>query len=151
MIPTPAENLKDTWTSIFRRKGKDGVYTRLFDNLDVSQRVILLTALKLNKSELPVIASVQNSNNWLILTTERLAWSIKGRREELETGTIRDATADLRKLQRSKDSKLEMQQLRLVTLECREYLIDLEPGEPLSGVWNVLKNLGARNRNSINR
>jgi hypothetical protein len=148
MTLTAAESLKDTWTSIFRRKGGDGTYTRLFDNLDPSQRSMLLAKFKLGGSELPVIGSVQDSGNWLVLTTERLAWCIEGKRREIAANVIRDATADLKHLQHSDHSKLGMRQLQIVTMGDGEYSIELEPGAPLSGVWNVLKNLGARNRNA---
>jgi hypothetical protein len=149
MTLTDPESLKDTWVSIFRRKGADGAYTRLFDNLDPSQRSALLSELKLRKSELPVIGSVQDSDNWLVLTTERLVWSIGGRRREVDAKVIRDARADFKKLQRRGHSKLEMRELQVVTMGKGEYTIELEPGAPLSGTWNILKNLGARNRSSI--
>jgi len=150
MTLTASESLKGTWVSIFRRKGGDGTYTRLFDNLDATQRSTLFAVLKLRESELPVIGSVQDSGNWLVLTTERLVWSIRGERREVAANTVRDATADLKQLQRS-DSKLEMRQLQVVTMGDGEYPIELEPGAPLSGVWNVLKNLGARNRSAVEK
>jgi hypothetical protein len=149
MTLTAAENLKHTWESIFRRKGGDGVYIRLFDNLDPSQRGTLLAELRQHESELPVIGGVQDSSNWLILTTERLAWSIDGDRREVAANAIRDATADLKQLQRSEHSKLGMRRLQVMTMGDAEYSIELEPGGPLSGIWNVLKNLGARNRRAI--
>jgi hypothetical protein len=128
MTLTAAESLKDTWASIFRRKGGDGTYTRLFDNLDPSQRSTLLAEITLRESELPVIGSIQDSNNWLVLTTERLAWSIGGERREIAAGAVLDATADLKQLQRGDHSKLGMRQLQLVTMGDGEYLIELEPG-----------------------
>jgi len=149
MTLTAAESLKDTWASIFRRKGGDGTYTRLFDNLDRSQRSTLLAEITLRESELPVIGSIQDSSNWLVLTTERLAWSIGGEHREIAAGAVLDATADLEQLQRGDLSKLGMRQLQLVTMGGGQYLIELEPGGPLSGTWNVLKNLGARNRSAI--
>jgi len=145
------KSLKDTWVSIFRRKGGDGAYTRLFDNLDQPRRSVLLAKLKLHRSELPVIGSIQDSGNWLVLTTERLVWSIGGERRELAADVIRDATADLKQLQRSERSKLEMRQLQVATIRDGEYSIELEAGAPLSGIWNVLKNLGARNRSAIKK
>jgi hypothetical protein len=146
MTLTVAESLKSTWMSIFRRKGQDGTYTRLFDNLDPSQRSMLLDEFKLRESELPVIGSIQDSGNWLVLTTERLAWSIEGKCQEVATTVIRDATADFKQLQRSGHSKVETRQLQVVIMGDGEHSIELEPGAPLSGVWHVLKNLGARNR-----
>jgi hypothetical protein len=44
-----------------------------------------------------------------------------------------------------------MRQLQVVTMENGEHSIELEPGAPLSGVWNVLKNLGSRNRSAMER
>jgi len=126
MTLTSAESLKDTWVSIFRRKGADGSYTRLFDNLDPSRRSTLFALLKLGASELPVIGSIQDSGNWLVLTTERLVWSIGGERREVAAGAVRDATVDLKQLQHS-DSKLEMRQLQVVTMENGEHSIELEP------------------------
>ena len=149
MTLTAAESLKDTWASIFWRKGGDGTYTRLFDNLDPSQRSTLLAEITFRESELPVIGSIQDSSNWLVLTTERLAWSIGGERREIAAGAVLDATADLKQLQRGDHSKLGMRQLQVVTMGDGEHLIELEPGGPLSGTWNVLKNLGARNRSAI--
>lgn len=146
MTLTAAESIKDTWTSIFRRKGRDGAYTRLFDHLDPPQRDILLAEVELRESELAVIASVRDSTNWLVLTTDRLAWSIAGQRQEVPANAIRDAVVDLMQLQRSGHRKLDMHQLQVITMEYGGYLIELEPGSPLIGTWNVLKNLGARNR-----
>lgn len=62
---------------------------------------------------------------------------------------IRDATADLKQLQRSDHRKLRMWQLQIVTVGDGAYSIELEPGAPLSGAWNVLMNLGAQNRSTI--
>jgi hypothetical protein len=149
MTLTEAKSAKRIWTSIFRRNGGDGNYTRLFDNLDPSQQGALLAEFGLSDLELPVIGSLQDSRNWLVLTTERLAWSIGGKRQELATTVIRDATADLRQLQRSEHSKLSMRRLQISTTGDVEYVIELEPGRPLIGVWNILRNVGARNRRPL--
>ena len=142
-----AEALKGIWESIFRRKGGDGAYTRLFDGMEPGQRSALLSALKLRETELPVIGSLRGPGSWLILTTERLVWASHGKRHELAAENIGDAAADFSQLQNSQ-SKLEMRTLQVTTLTGEEYTIELEPGQPLSGTWNVLKNLGARNRHA---
>lgn len=143
-----AENLKNTWESIFRRKGGDGVYTRLVDSMNPGQRSTLLGAIKLRETELPVIGSLRGPNNWLVLTTERLVWTAAGERHEIDAENIRDAAADFKQLENSQ-SKLEMRALQVTTLEGDKYTIELEPGQPLSGTWNVLKNLGTRNRHTV--
>ncbi|MEW6643055.1 MAG: hypothetical protein AB1586_21300 [Pseudomonadota bacterium] len=143
-----AEALKRTWDSIFKRKGGNGAYTRLFESMEPDQRNTLLSGLKPREKELPVIGSSGGPGSWLILTTERLVWTLHGQRHELAAENIRDAVADF-KQRRSGESKLEMRTLQVITLTGEEYVIELEPGPPLSGTWNVLKNLGARNRHSI--
>jgi len=144
------EDLKHTWESIFRRKGGNGVYTRLFDDMSREQQDALLGAVRLQETEVPVIGSFRGPDRWLILTSQRLVWSARGQRFELDVQTIRDATADLRHLANSQ-SKLEMESLQVATLSGAEYAIELESGPPLSGTWNVLKNLGVRNRNANER
>jgi hypothetical protein len=151
MTLTAAESLKEIWAAIFRRRGGDGTYTRLFDNLDPPQQSTLLAKLTLYESELPVIGSVKDADNWLVLTTERLVWSMRGEREEIVAEAIRDATIDLGQLQHCGHSKLGMRQLHVVTTGVGGYLIELEPGGPLSGTWSVLKNLGTRNRNATSK
>ncbi len=145
---SPNENsLKGTWSSIFLRKGGEGVYTRLFDNLDVSHKIVIEKAVSFHTDELPIVGSVRSQSNWLVLTTDRLIYSIEGQRTELLVGTIADAVADFTEVIAKNKTKAEMNKLKLLTLDRKEHLIEMEPGRPLSGIWNVLKNIGHRNRN----
>jgi len=151
MSITDPESLKNFWSAIFRRNGADGTYTRLFDNLNAAQRSELLMRGALRDTELPVIGSFEDASNWLILTTERLVWSVRGGRHDIVVDAIQDATADFRRLQLSGLTKLEMRELEIKTLQGDEYSIALECGAPLIGTWNVLKHLGRRNRRAIQR
>ena len=54
---TSPEKLKDTLSSIFRRKGANGGYTRIFDDLEPPQQRSLLENMRLSPDELPVIGS----------------------------------------------------------------------------------------------
>lgn len=139
---TPSESLKNTWAAIFQRRGGNGTYTRLFDKLDPRQQGILLAEFSPTETELAVVGSVQDSANWFVLTTERLAWSIRGERSEIPVSIIHNAMPG------SNQRKEEMRQLRMETT-VGDCLIELEPGAPLTGVWNILNNLGARNRKAI--
>ncbi len=150
MVLNTAESLKDIWASIFRRKGGDGAYTRLFDNLDASQRAALLSVIKLRESEVPVIGSVENSDTWLLLTTERLVWSVGGERRDVPADAVRDAKADHDHLLKNR-SKVGMRRPRVVTIGGEEYPIEIESGAPLIAVWNVLMNLCRRNRRLIKK
>jgi hypothetical protein len=146
-----SESLKNIWSSIFLRKGGNGAYTRLFDSLEPSQKSVLSAVVELWHNELPIIGSVLDRDNWFIFTTARLAWCISGNRNEIPAQAVCDATVDFRRLRQSGETKLETRRLQLTTKANEKYVIMLEPGQPLSGVWNVLKNLGARNRKALSR
>lgn len=139
---TPAESLKDTWASIFRRRGRNGNHTRLFDNLDVGQKYILQREFSSAGTELPVVASVQNSANWFVMTTERLVWSIDGNRGEIATRLVEGVMPG------TNQRKREMSKL-LIKTPYGDHLIELEPGSPLVGVWSILLHLSGRNRRAI--
>ena len=150
-MTSSAKDRRHVLSSIFRRNGGDGNYTRLFENLEPPKQNILLAAIELRDFELPIIGNVCDSRNWLMLTTERLVWCIDNKRNELPIGDIDDAIADLAKFQREQRTKLEWNQLQIITSGSQRYSIDLEPGASLIATWNVLKNIGTRNRNRRNR
>jgi hypothetical protein len=144
MILDDPETRKQICSSTFRRKGGDGVYTRLFDNLDKSQQEILSAAVELQDQELPIVGSVEGQENWLLLTTARLVWCIKGKREELPIREIGHCRRDLTK--HGPRTKLTSKELEVVTAGRKNYLIELEPARPLFATWHVLNNMGAWNR-----
>lgn len=144
-----ADYLKNVWSSIFRRKGGDGAYTRLFDCLPQSQIEILTSALALEQDELGVIGSVRDSFNWFALTTERIVWLTDGTRSEVQCKDIRDAIVDFQDLKGNYSGKLGLKYITIITFASGEHRLELESGLPLSGVWNILKNIGRRNRTSI--
>ena len=145
MILASPKDRKDIWTSIFLRKGKNGAYTRLFNSLEPSQQHMLLDVVGLRDTELAVIGSVQNPEKWLVVTTERVVWSIGGNRNVVAVGEISHIKADIP----SPEAKKNLHELQIVTMTGKTYLIELEPGAPLMGVWNVLVNMARRNRTAM--
>jgi hypothetical protein len=141
-----AEQLQSTLISIFKRRGHDGDYTRLFENLEPAHRETLLSRIELERSELPVIGSVEGDDNWLIFTTERVVWHSAGREQSLRVQDIRDVVVDFKGLVSTDRNKEEMKELQVVCANGERQTLALEAGAPLVGVWNALKNLGARNR-----
>ena len=141
-----SESLKTTLSSVFRRKGHNGQYTRLFEDLESFHRNALLENVQLNRGELPVIGGVASQDRWLMITTERVVWRVGDKTHAVSVTDIRDAVADFHGLQASGCTKLQMRELRIETMTHEQHVIEVEEGGPLSGVWNALKNLGARNR-----
>jgi hypothetical protein len=141
-----SESLKATLSAVFKRKGRNGLYTRLFEDLEPVQQDVLLKNVQLNEGELPVIGSVESQDKWLMITTKRIVWSQAGKTQALTVQDIRDAVADLHALKTNGRTKLQMRELQIQTMSHAQHTIEVEEGAPLSGVWNALKNLGARNR-----
>jgi len=140
------EKLKKRLSRIFTRKGEDGQYTRLFENLESAQRETLLGNVRLSEGELPIIGSLESSQRWLLLTTQQIIWNLGERTQSLPLHAIRDVVSDFRKLVNTGRKKHQMSELQILTMDGEQYTIELEPGAPLIGTWNALKNIGAGNR-----
>lgn len=106
----------------------------------------LLEKLQLRAGELPVIGHLMDQHEWLIITTERLIWHYEQRTQIVPLEDIDDAIADLHKLVASGQKKEQMRELRILTTKGGQFVIAVEEGLPLLGVWHALKNLGSRNR-----
>lgn len=141
------EARKKILEAVFRRRGRNGVYTRLFDDMTVDQQRALREYAELSNDELPIAGSVESPDQWLILTTRRLVWSQGESVRVIEVSKIIDTVADFRELQRLGRGKAEMQELQVKT-KAGMHAIAVEPGAPLSGMWSVLKSIGRHNRAS---
>jgi hypothetical protein len=140
------ENLKSTLSAIFNRKGRDGRYTRLFENMEASQKLDLLKEINLDNDELPVIGSIENQFKWLLITTKRIQWQNGTEVQTLDVKLIRDAVVDFHKSMALGCKKDQMQELIIKTINGMQYSIKVDEGAPFIGVWNALKYLGTRNR-----
>lgn len=140
-----AEKLKSTLSSVFRRKGANGLHTRIFDDLDPAQQHSLLEKVRLNLDELAVIGSAESNKTWFLLTTQRIVWHLKGRDETLSVHDIYHVKADFPKMVATGTDKGELRELQIETVNHSNLPVEVEAGAPLAGVWNALLNLAARN------
>jgi len=142
MFMTDAEMTRRVLSAIFRTRGGDGRFTRLFENLDQSQRDLLRAVASIRDGELPVIGSIDTPEQWLLITTQRVIWQSDGLIRELPATQIRHVNPGVF----SSRWKTQMQTLQIETTSHKTHTISAELGAPLFGVWNVLLNFGARNR-----
>lgn len=94
---------------------------------------------------------MESEDKWMFITTVRLIWRSQIEIASLHMENIRDVAADFQKLMATDCLKDQMRELTVLTLSGERYIIDMEEGPPLVGVWNVLKNFGARNRISAHK
>lgn len=138
------EFLKDRLSWIFRRRGGSGQMTRLFDELEDTQKDALVKAVELGAEELPVLASLVGKDRWLVLTTQRIVWCLDGEDHQLQLSDIADAFVDFHAMVRDGVRKSDVRELEIVTRVGDRHTIGVESGGPLFGVWNVLKNVARR-------
>jgi hypothetical protein len=143
---TDAEQLRGKMAAIFNRNGRDGRYTRLFENLEASQQAVLLKEVALHDEELPAIGSVESEDAWLIITTERVVWHLKGNTQTLSIDDLWHVKADFHKMVADNVRKHQLRELQIETLAHEHYTIEVEEGAPLTGVWNALLHVSRRNR-----
>ncbi len=67
---------------------------------------------------------------------------------QLRVCDIADAAMDFHAIARSGEKKSDVTELQIHTTTGDRYAVGVEAGAPLLGVWNVLKNLGKRNRSN---
>lgn len=140
--------LRKRMVSIFRRKGREGRYAKLFDNLEQWQKDFLTTEMPLHDEEVPVIGGVEGPEKWFLITTHRIVWRAKGSTHAIPIHRVSEASMDFRLLT-SPRAKLETQELQITTLDDKRYTFPTEEGSPIIGVWNVLMHIGFRNRKNL--
>ena len=138
--------LKDRLSWVFERRGSEGQFTRLFDDLGPADKDALAAAVHIGVDELPVLGSFEADDRWLLLTTERIVWSVGGERHQLYNSEISDAIVDFHAMLEHGTEKSDVNELEIETLGGERHVIVVEPGPPMVGLWNVLKNLGQRAR-----
>ena len=86
--------LKNRMVSIFKRKGREGQYARLFDHLDQWQKNLLLTEMPLEQDEVPVIGGVEGQEKWFLITTKRIVWQAKDLRHSIPINRVFQISLD---------------------------------------------------------
>ena len=143
-----AESIKNRLVKTFLRKGHDGLYTRVFENLDQSQRDFLLEVVPLQEGDRPVIGSLQRADKWLLITTQKVVWRSGEETRSIPTSEILQVSADFNSLFQSGGTKLQLKELQIETVNRESHTVEVEEGSPLIGVWNVLKQLGNLNKSA---
>jgi hypothetical protein len=90
-----SESLKAVLTSIFMRRGRETSRTKLFENFPPSTQSSLLTSSTAGLQELPVLASVLNTEHWVLITTHKILDYRHGNRTSIACSLLQDATIAL--------------------------------------------------------
>ncbi len=142
---------------VFEKSGGTGAFTRRFDAMAMDVQARLRGLAVLEATEIPVLAYYRDDEHWVLLTTERLRGrGSQGfhdvRCEEIENATVNEVGHGSTSALRGK-GKLSLTILSVALSGGRTLHLELEPGPPFIGFWNVLKtvaNLGAADRGPTN-
>lgn len=100
-------------------------------------------AVDVRDGEAPLLASYRSSDSWVLLTTERLVWRSNETVASLTWAEIGDATIPDSLFESMNPlAKKENATLKLITSDGTDIELELEPGRPFAGFWNVLKTVG---------
>lgn len=141
------EKLKKRMAHIFVKKGGEGEYTKLFENVSFYNKELLLNDFLLRETELPVILGFEIPAEWILLTTERIIWRYKGQISSVENSQI-ESVENYIELQRRVIFLKRPDEIEITTKSKEKIIIHTEKGFPLYGIWNVLTYLAWRNRKS---
>jgi hypothetical protein len=126
----------------FHRKGGSGSFTKPFEDLQDEAREFMLSAAHLRHEELPIIASYLGRDQWLLVTTERVVWTLDGSLHSLHKEDIREVTIDLAlESQSGVRKKSDFTHLVMIDNLGNRHLAKIESGNSFLAVLNVIQAL----------
>lgn len=131
--------------SIFRRKGGEGVHTKIIDNENKSfflNQIALLTG-----NENALLCFKQDDSNWLLVTSARIVQERDGVRLSIPYSELLEVNLALQEeFENGVRSKCDFTQLALKCSNGNKYIIRLEKGEPYQGIYQFLHYLASHNK-----
>lgn len=140
-----AEKLKKRMSHIFTKKGREGEYTKLFENVSIYNKELLFNDVSLRENELPVILGFEIPAEWILLTTERIIWRYKGQIRSVENAHI-DNVENYIEMQRRAIFHKKPDEIEILVKSDQKIIIHTEEGSSKFGIWSVLNYLVSRNK-----
>lgn len=116
----------------FERRRGDDPYSRLWEELPLGSRTLLLRGVVLETQEVPVCA-ITALPNPVVITTRHLVWRVGESPHSLRLNELASCQPPSLPM-----SKLDMSKVVVKTHSGKEHLIETAPGKTLFVLWNVL-------------
>lgn len=130
------EQLVRACQHLYRRTGGDTARSGVYGDLGGHIRAAIEASLVFASAELPIAASFVDECHWLVVTTDRVMFRAGGEVTALSLSHVQEVHS--RALEDGND---ELPDVIVVVSDGRRYEVRVEPGHPLSGMWNVLRRL----------
>lgn len=133
-------NLKDRSSillSLFKRKGGEGIYTRIVDDHNKHNYESVISLCK--DSERALIIYYQNDTNWVLITNCRILMNNKGGIAFILNSDLTEVHPALHEEYKAGImDKKSFTKLKLKDKYSKEYIVEIENGLPYQGVYQLL-------------
>ncbi|WP_288448293.1 hypothetical protein [uncultured Chryseobacterium sp.] len=125
------------YLSIFKRKGGEGIKTKIINTDNENQFKILFSYL--SDQEKPLIILFENISNWTLLTNKKILINKQDKFSDIKINEIIEVRPALEEeLKDGISNKNDFTRLK-IKLKNQDYIIiDLEKGKPFEGLYQVL-------------
>ena len=131
--------------SLFNRKGGEGIFTKIITKENNFQYEDLL--FHVESKEIGLIVSRKDLLSWVLITDKRVILCENGDVFKYHFKDIVEIRAALN--EEFQDGILDKQmfsRIYLKTMDTKEHIIQIEPGLPFQGVYQVLHFIGSQNK-----
>lgn len=130
--------------AIFRRKGGEGLFTKIMNEGNKFQYVNQLS--NLSEDEEALICYKKNEHNWLLLTTNRIIAEYDDVKLSLLLSDLREVSPDLKGEAINWIINREgFTRLLLKDFNGKDTIITLETGKPFQGMFQLLHYIASQN------
>lgn len=130
-------NKSSIYTSIFKRKGGEGLKTKIINDDNRKQYESLFFGLENN--ETPLIVFFENMQNWFLLTDLRILFCNEGVNSNLKNTDIIEVQPALQEEFRDKImDKEKFTRLKLKTRNNEFFICKIEQGSSYNGLYQTL-------------
>lgn len=136
------------WLSIFKRKGGEGLQTKIIHEANKVKYKELLS--KLHNGESPLIVYLADSFNWLLITNERILINSEGLYSEILNTDLSEVTPALE--EEFKDRVFDKNNFTRLKLKGKNqvHVCRVEAGLPYRGLYQMLHFVATSNLSQKN-
>lgn len=136
-----------TYISIFKRKGGEGLTTKIIKEADNKDYNCLFAQLE--KNEKPLLIYFLNLLNWFLLTNNRILMCNEGQSIFIYIADIIEVRPALQEEMNDRISdKQKFTRLKIKTKNGDYFICKLEQGQPYEGIYQILHFIATNNISS---
>lgn len=139
------KNKSSILLSIFKRKGAEGVLTKVISEENKVDFLNQMALLK--KEEQPLLCFKQNELNWLLITSSRIIESKEGVILAIPFSEL--VEVNLAMQEEFKDGIMNKENFTRLVLKVatgKSYIINAEKGKPYQGIYQILHHIASSNK-----